>query len=78
VREFPVRVSFEAADLPGTLNHASAHDTNLSTALRALRRLGQFARRRGDRFDRGRSSDVLTFAEQCRCCRGEYSAVLRL
>ena len=26
--------------LPGTLNLASAHDTNLSTALRALRRFG--------------------------------------
>jgi hydrogenase maturation protease len=28
------------SDLPGTLNSASAHDTNLTTALRALRRFG--------------------------------------
>lgn len=31
---------FKLTDLPGTLNTASAHDTNLATALNALRRFG--------------------------------------
>ncbi len=30
----------QLADLPGTLNLASAHDTNLNTALHTLRRFG--------------------------------------
>ena len=32
--------TFKLTDLPGTLNTASAHDTNLATALGTLRRYG--------------------------------------
>ena len=53
-------------DLPGTLNSASAHDTNIITALRALRRFGAKLP-----FDRDidviavEAQDVWTFSEQC-------------
>ncbi len=72
------------SDLPGTLNTASAHDTNLSTALRALRRFGAVLPA-DDAIDviAVEVQDVLTFAEQC-CPAVEASiptageAVLRL
>lgn len=54
------------ADLPGTLNTASAHDTNLSTALRALRRFGAVLPD-DEALDliAIEVQDVLTFSEQC-------------
>ncbi|MBP8974214.1 MAG: hydrogenase maturation protease [Anaerolineae bacterium] len=53
-------------DLPGTLNMASAHDTNLVTALRALRRYG--ARVPSDEnidIIAVEAQDVWTFREGC-------------
>jgi hydrogenase maturation protease len=53
-------------DLPGTLNMASAHDTNLATALRALRRYG--ARVPADEdidIIAVEAQDVWTFREEC-------------
>lgn len=54
------------ADLPGTLNMASAHDTNLSTALRALRRFGASVPG-DDAIDivAIEAQDIWTFAESC-------------
>lgn len=54
------------ADLPGTLNMASAHDTNLSTALHTLRRYGAGVPR-DDAISviAVEASDVWTFAERC-------------
>jgi len=54
------------ADLSGTLNTASAQDTNLSTALRALRRFGAVLPD-DDAIDliAVEVQDVLTFAERC-------------
>lgn len=54
------------SDLPGTLNTASTHDTNLITALKALRRLGAAVP-----LDDAihivaiEAQDVLTFSETC-------------
>lgn len=54
------------ADLPGTLNTASAHDTNLATALHALRRFGAVLPP-DEAIDiiAVEAQDVWTFAEQC-------------
>lgn len=54
------------SDLPGTLNTASAHDTNLNTALRAMRRFGATVPP-DDAIDvvAVEAQDVLSFGEQC-------------
>ena len=53
-------------DLPGTLNLASAHDTNLSTALRALRRFGaDVPPDEAIWVVAVEAQDVWTFAETC-------------
>jgi hydrogenase maturation protease len=53
-------------DLPGTLNTASAHDTNLATALRAGREFGADLPA-DDKISiiAIEAEDVLTFGEQC-------------
>jgi hydrogenase maturation protease len=53
-------------DLPGTLNTASAHDTNLATALRAGREFGADLPA-DDKITiiAIEAEDVLTFGEQC-------------
>lgn len=54
------------ADLPGTLNMASAHDTNLSTALHALRRFGaDVPADDAIAVVAVEASDVWTFSEAC-------------
>jgi len=54
------------ADLPGTLNLASAHDTNLTTALHALRRFGADVPSDDDiDIVAVEAQDVWTFAETC-------------
>jgi hydrogenase maturation protease len=54
------------ADLPGTLNIASAHDTNLVTALRALRRFGaELPPDDSISIVAVEVQDVWTFAEEC-------------
>ncbi len=54
------------ADLPGTLNMASAHDTNMVTALRALRRFGaELPSEDAIAIVAIEAQDVWTFAEQC-------------
>jgi hydrogenase maturation protease len=53
-------------DLPGTLNMASAHDTNLATALRALRRYGAAVPADEDiDIVAVEAQDVWTFREGC-------------
>jgi len=54
------------ADLPGTLNMASAHDTNFATALRALRRFGAMVPT-DDHIEiiAIEAQDVWTFDERC-------------
>ena len=54
------------SDLPGSLNSASAHDTNVLTALHALRRFGANVPQ-SDMISvvAVEASDVLTFAERC-------------
>jgi hydrogenase maturation protease len=58
--------TFKLTDLPGTLNTASAHDTNLATALGALRRFGAVVP-----DDRAvdivaiEAEEVMTFSETC-------------
>jgi hydrogenase maturation protease len=53
-------------DLPGTLNTASAHDTNLITALEALRRFGAEVPKNGAiDIVAIEAQDVLTFSERC-------------
>lgn len=54
------------ADLPDTLNMASAHDTNLTTAMRTLRRYGAKLPAE-DAFDivAVEAQVVLEFSEQC-------------
>ncbi|MEW6579425.1 MAG: hydrogenase maturation protease [Chloroflexota bacterium] len=53
-------------DLPGTLNMASAHDTNLATALRALRRYGaQVPADEDIDIIAVEAQDVWTFREEC-------------
>lgn len=57
---------FELADLPGTLNTASAHDTNLATALRALRRFGaDVPQDDAIHIVAVEAQDVWTFSERC-------------
>ena len=54
------------ADLPGTLNTASAHDTNLRTALAALRRFGAaLPPDEAIHVVAVEAADVWTFAERC-------------
>ncbi len=54
------------ADLPGTLNSASAHDTNLRTALAALRRFGaELPPDDAIHVVAVEAADVWTFAERC-------------
>jgi hydrogenase maturation protease len=54
------------ADLPGTLNTASAHDTNLTTALHVLRRFGaQLPDDEQIALVGIEAHDVWTFAEHC-------------
>jgi len=54
------------SDLPGTLNTASAHDTNLLTALTALRRCGAALPPPEAIYVVGvEAQDVLTFGERC-------------
>ena len=54
------------ADLPGTLNTASAHDTNLRTALAALRRFGaDLPPDEAIGVVAVEAADVWTFAEVC-------------
>jgi hydrogenase maturation protease len=57
---------FKLSDLPGTLNTASSHDTNLITALTALRRLGVVVPP-DEVIDivAIEAQDVLTFSEAC-------------
>lgn len=58
--------ALKLGDLPGTLNMASAHDTNLATALRAMRRYG--ARVPSDEaidIIAIEALDVWTFREEC-------------
>lgn len=53
-------------DLPGTLNMASAHDTNLPTALRTLRRYGaQVPADEDIDIIAVEAQDVWTFREEC-------------
>jgi hydrogenase maturation protease len=54
------------SDLPGTLNTASSHDTNLITALEALRRFGAIVPA-DDAVDivAIEAQNVLTFSEEC-------------
>ncbi len=53
-------------DLPGTLNSASAHDTNLRTALAALRRFGAaLPPDEAIEVVAVEAADVWTFAERC-------------
>jgi hydrogenase maturation protease len=53
-------------DLPGTLNTASAHDTNLITALHALRRFGaEVPADEAVDVVAVEAQDVTTFAEEC-------------
>lgn len=53
-------------DLPGTLNTASAHDTNLITALHALRRFGaEVPADEAVDIVAVEAQDVTTFAEEC-------------
>lgn len=57
---------FKLADLPGTLNTASAHDTNLNTALKTLRRFGaDLPEDSAIDIVAVEVEDVLTFAEEC-------------
>ena len=57
---------FDLDDLPGTLNTASAHDTNFATALRALRRFGAvLPNNRAISIVAVEAMDVWTFAESC-------------
>ncbi len=57
---------FDLDDLPGTLNTASAHDTNFATALRALRRFGaDLPDNRAISIVAVEAMDVWTFAEVC-------------
>jgi hydrogenase maturation protease len=54
------------SDLPGTLNSSSAHDTNLITALQALRRFGaDVPENDAIDFVAIEAQDVLTFSECC-------------
>jgi len=54
------------ADLPGTLNTASTHDTNLTTALQALRRFGACVPAdEAVEIVAIEAADVWTFAEAC-------------
>jgi hydrogenase maturation protease len=54
------------ADLPGTLNTSSTHDTNLITALQVIRRSGAAVPADGDiDIIAVEAQDVWTFAEQC-------------
>jgi hydrogenase maturation protease len=57
---------FTLCDLPGTLNTASSHDTNLTTALVALRRFEAVVPA-DDSIDiiAVEAQDVLTFSETC-------------
>jgi len=53
-------------DLPGTLNIASTHDTNLITALHALRRFGaDVPNDEAVDIVAVEAQDVTTFAEEC-------------
>jgi hydrogenase maturation protease len=53
-------------ELPGTLNSASTHDTNLPTALQALRRFGAHVPPdEAIEFVAIEAEDVLTFSEDC-------------
>lgn len=57
---------FQLVDLPGTLNTASAHDTNLVTALRALRRFGaDVPQDDAIHIVAIEAQDVWTFNERC-------------
>jgi hydrogenase maturation protease len=57
---------FRLVDLPGTLNTASAHDTNLATAVRALRRFGaDLPADDAVAIVAVEAQDVWTFAESC-------------
>ena len=75
---------FKLTDLPGTLNTASSHDTNLTTALAALRRF-QAAVPVNEAIDiiAVEAQDVLTFSESCtplveKSIPSAVKAVLRL
>ncbi len=59
-------IHLKLADLPGTLNTASSHDTNLITALEALRRFDAVVPP-DDAVDivAVEAENVLTFSEQC-------------
>lgn len=57
---------FQVADLPGTLNTASAHDTNLVTALHALRRFdADVPQDDAIHIVAVEAQDVWTFSEKC-------------
>lgn len=57
---------FALADLPGTLNTASAHDTNLATALHALRRFdADLPQDDAIHIVAIEAQDVWTFGERC-------------
>lgn len=57
---------FKLRDLPGTLNMASAHDTNLATALRAMRRFeAQIPDDAAIDIVGIEAQDVWTFGEGC-------------
>jgi hydrogenase maturation protease len=57
---------FKLPDLPGTLNTASSHDTNLATALAALRRFDAIVPA-DDEIDiiAVEAQEVLSFSEEC-------------
>jgi hydrogenase maturation protease len=58
--------TLKLTDLPGTLNTASAHDTNLATALAALRRFGAVVPD-DSAIDivTVEAEEVMTFSEEC-------------
>ena len=57
---------FTLAELPGTLNSSSSHDTNLRFALQMLRMCGALVpQERAVEFVAVEAQDVLTFGEAC-------------
>jgi len=58
--------SLKLTDLPGTLNTASAHDTNLTTALGTLRRYGAVVPDESAvKIVAVEAEEVMTFSEEC-------------
>ena len=76
--------TFSLDELPGTLNLASAHDTNLVTALRALRRFeGDVPPDNAITIVAVEATDVWTFSEVCTpavsaCMPQAIAAILKI